>query len=63
MADDRDTLQDINESFYDFRYEENEDQYIREKDGITEDLVLRISEEKREPDWMRELRLKCLKIL
>ena len=62
MADDRDTLQDINESFYDFRYEENEDQYIREKDGITEELVLRISEEKREPDWMRELRLKCLKI-
>ena len=53
-------VEDINRSIYDIKDEEK-DAY-RIQSGLTEDIVLKISEEKHDPDWMRELRLKSLKI-
>jgi Fe-S cluster assembly protein SufB len=53
-------VDDINRSVYDVRDEEK-DAY-RIKQGLTEEIVLKISEEKNDPEWMREFRLKCLKI-
>ena len=53
-------VEDIDRSLYDFRYEEKD--FYKVDEGLTEDIVLRISEEKNDPDWMREHRLKSLKI-
>ncbi len=47
---------------YDFIDEESEENFYRFKEGLTEEIVLRLSEEKHDPDWMREFRLKSLKI-
>ena len=53
---------DIDRSMYDFRYEESDKDFYRVRNGIDESIVLRISEEKKDPDWMRDFRLKCLRI-
>ena len=47
---------------YDFIDEESEENFYRFKEGLTEEIVLKLSEEKHDPDWMREFRLKSLKI-
>ena len=49
-------------SLYDFNDEENETNFYREKEGLTRDIVEKISREKEDPEWMREFRLKCLDI-
>lgn len=53
-------VEDIDRSIYDFRYAD-EDAY-KVEEGLTEKIVNRISDEKNDPDWMREFRLKSLKI-
>ncbi|MBO7386333.1 MAG: Fe-S cluster assembly protein SufB [Lachnospiraceae bacterium] len=53
-------VEDIDRSMYDFR-NEDKDAY-RIEDGLTEEIVLKISEEKKDPDWVRQLRLESLKI-
>ncbi len=53
-------IDDINREFYDFRYEENEENTYRMESGLTPDIVAKISEEKGDPQWMREFRLKSL---
>ena len=53
-------VDDINRSIYDFRY--GDDDAYKVKEGLTEDIVLQISEEKNDPDWMRDFRLRCLDI-
>lgn len=45
---------------YDFRYEEK-DSY-RVSGGLTPEIIEQISKEKHDPDWMREFRLKSLKL-
>ena len=60
MEKERSEINDIDRSFYDFRYEEKD--FFRVKEGLTEDIVLEISKEKHDPEWMREFRLKSLKI-
>ena len=47
---------------YDFVDEESEENFYRFKEGLTEEIVLKLSEEKNDPEWMREFRLKSLKI-
>ena len=51
---------DIDRSLYDFRYEEDERDYLGS--GITADIIKEISDEKGDTDWMREFRLKSLEI-
>ena len=55
-------IKDVDFKRYDFRFDESSDDYIREEDGFTEEIIKRISEEKGDPEWVRELRLKCLDI-
>ena len=51
---------DIDRSMYDFRF--TEDEADRFSSGITPQIVSEISEQKNDPEWMREFRLKCLAI-
>ena len=53
-------VEDIDSSLYDFRYEDADSYKVSE--GLTEDIVLQISEEKGDPEWMRDFRLKSLKL-
>ena len=62
MAKDRAIVEDIDRSLYDFRYEEKDGEFYKIKEGLTEDIVLEISEKKNNPKWMRDFRLKSLEI-
>ena len=53
-------INDINRDFYDFRYEESEKDFYRIESGLTADIVAKLSEEKGDPEWMKEFRLKSL---
>jgi Fe-S cluster assembly protein SufB len=53
-------IDDINREFYDFRYEETEENTYRLENGLTPEIVSKISDEKGDPQWMREFRLKSL---
>ena len=61
MAEEKTYVEDIDRSMYDFRNEEGEDTY-RIDEGLTPEIVLQLSEEKNDPDWMREFRLHSLEI-
>ena len=52
-------VQDVDRSLYDFKDDESTGFY-RMQEGLTADIVEKISEEKNDPDWMRQFRLRCL---
>ena len=54
-------VKDVDRSLYDFKDDESEGFY-RMREGLTADIVEQISEEKGDPEWMRQFRLKCLDI-
>lgn len=60
MSEEKTYVEDVDRSFYDFRFEEN-DAYKVES-GLTREIVEQISREKNDPDWMREFRLQSLEI-
>ena len=60
MSDEKTIINDINREFYDFRYEESEKDFYRIEAGLTEEIVKKLSEEKGDPLWMRDFRLKSL---
>lgn len=62
MAEEKTIVADINNDFYDFRYEEDEENFYRIESGLNPKIVKRISDEKEDPQWMREFRLKSLQI-
>jgi Fe-S cluster assembly protein SufB len=62
MSEEKTQINDINRSLYDFRYEENENDFYRIEDGLTKEIIQKLSEEKGDPEWMREFRLKSLEI-
>ena len=51
---------DIERSIYDFKNEEKD--VYRIQSGLTSDIVEKISKEKNDPEWMRELRLHSLEV-
>ena len=53
---------DIDRSLYDFRYEENDEDFYKIRAGLDESIVQKISEEKGDPEWMKEWRLKSLRL-
>ncbi|MGP1361804.1 MAG: Fe-S cluster assembly protein SufB [Candidatus Fimenecus sp.] len=53
-------INEIDSSLYDFKDDESD--FYRLSSGLTEDTVRQISEEKNEPIWMREFRLKALEV-
>ena len=60
MPDDKTDIKDINQNFYDFRYDENESDFFRMEEGLNPKIIKRLSEEKGDPEWMRDFRLKSL---
>lgn len=52
-------INEIDSSLYDFKDDESD--FYRLKSGLTEEIVRKISEEKNEPLWMRDFRLKALR--
>ena len=60
MSAEKTYVEDIDRSMYDFRNEDPDAWRIRE--GLTPDIVREISEEKNDPEWMRDFRLMCLDI-
>ncbi|MBQ4462874.1 MAG: Fe-S cluster assembly protein SufB [Eubacterium sp.] len=55
-------VEDINRNIYDFKNEESDENTVRFDEGLTPEIVEKISEEKGDPEWMREFRLESLKI-
>ena len=51
---------DIDTSMYDFRYDEKD--FYRNDPGLTEEIVVKLSKDKNDPEWMRDFRLAALKI-
>ena len=62
MAEEKANVADINRSLYDFRYEEKESEFYRIREGLDESIVNKISEVKQDPQWMKEFRLKSLRL-
>ncbi len=60
MSKEKTYIEDIDRSMYDFRYEEKDVYKVDE--GLTPAIVRQISEEKNDPEWMRDFRLKSLDI-
>ena len=52
--------EDINRAFYDFRFDDRDAYKVQS--GLTQEIVEQISREKKDPDWMREFRLRSLDI-
>ena len=55
-------VSDIDRSLYDFRYEESDKDFYKIRAGLDESIVQKISEEKNDPEWMKEWRLKSLRL-
>ena len=53
-------IAEVDRSLYDFKDDESD--FYRIKDGLTPDIVGQISDEKHDPDWMRQFRLDSLKV-
>ncbi len=53
-------IEDIDRSVYDIKNEEKDVYQVEE--GLTPEIVLQISKEKNDPDWMRDFRLRSLDI-
>ncbi|MCD7763202.1 MAG: Fe-S cluster assembly protein SufB [Lachnospiraceae bacterium] len=53
-------VEDVNRSIYDIKNEEKD--VYRLQAGLTPEIVSQISDEKHDPDWMREFRQKSLEI-
>ena len=53
-------VNDIDRSIYDVIDEEKD--AFRLESGLSEEVVKKISEEKNDPDWMRNFRLQSLKV-
>ncbi|MCR5108654.1 MAG: Fe-S cluster assembly protein SufB [Lachnospiraceae bacterium] len=60
MERERTEVNDIDRSIYDFRY--SDEDFYKVDEGLTKDIVLQISKEKNDPEWMRDFRLKSLDI-
>ena len=58
----RTEVKDLDQSIYNFSYEEKDEDFFKVRKGLDESIIERISKEKNDPAWMKEWRLKCLKI-
>lgn len=55
-------LDDVDRELYDFKDEERDEDFYKVDEGLTPDIIREISDEKNDPDWMRDFRLKSLEI-
>lgn len=62
MGEEKTKVSDIDRSIYDFRYEESDRDFYKIRAGLDDSIVQRLSEEKSDPEWMKEFRLKSLNL-
>ncbi len=62
MSENKQKVVEIDRSAYEFKDIETEKDFYRMEEGLDEETVLKVSAEKNDPEWMRDFRLKCLKI-
>ena len=60
MGEEKTKVSDIDRSLYDFRYEESDRDFYKIRAGLDDSIVQKLSEEKNDPEWMKEFRLKSL---
>lgn len=60
MTAEKTYVQDVDRSFYDFRYEDRDNYKV--ESGLTEEIIREISREKNDPEWMLQFRLRSLEI-
>ena len=60
MTAEKTYVQDVDRSFYDFRYEDKDNYKV--ESGLTEEIIREISREKNDPEWMLQFRLRSLEI-
>ena len=60
MSAEKTYVEDVDRSFYDFRFEDRDN--YRVSSVLTEEIIRQISKEKHDPDWMLEFRLQSLKV-
>ncbi len=60
MAKEKTFVEDVPRDLYDFKDEEVD--FYRVDNGLTEAIVRQISEEKNDPQWMTDFRLHCLEL-
>ena len=56
----KNNIEEVNTNIYDFKNEDEYDYKINK--GLSEDIVLEISKQKNDPEWMRDIRLNALKV-
>ena len=62
MSENKQKVVEIDRSAYEFKDIETEKDFYRMEEGLDEETVLKVSAEKNDPEWMRDFRLKCLKL-
>ena len=62
MSENQQQVVEIDRSAYEFKDIETEKDFYRMEEGLDEETVLKVSAEKNDPEWMRDFRLKCLKL-
>ena len=62
MSGEKTNIQEINNELYNFRYEEKAEDFYRIEEGLNPEIVKKLSEEKGDPEWMRDFRLKSLEL-
>ena len=50
MSKEKTYVEDVDRSLYDFRYDENDQDFYKVDSGLTPEIVEQISEEKNDPD-------------
>ena len=60
MSEEKTYVEDINRTIYDV-IDDDSDAFKLEE-GLTEEIVSQISDQKNDPEWMRKFRLECLKL-
>ena len=60
MSNEKTKVNEIDRSLYDFRYEEKDEEFYRIRAGLDDSIVEKLSQDKEDPEWMKEFRLKSL---
>ena len=60
MSNENTKVNEIDRSLYDFRYEEKDEEFYKIRAGLDDSIVEKLSQDKEDPEWMKEFRLKSL---
>ncbi|MBR3100005.1 MAG: Fe-S cluster assembly protein SufB [Clostridia bacterium] len=60
MNGEKTQVEDVHQEFYDFRFDESD--FFKVDSGLTPEIISQISDEKKDPAWMREFRQHALEV-